>query len=419
MFRSIPGLFLILTLALAGLAPVAAAEKTEEETVTVEVSQDRDERRIESRHLTFDDGTRIHVEVHGDEMRVQLNGEDVPEDRITRERGWLTIHDAEGNVLHRMRMMPNRPPRAGQPPIPPRAPRARGIGGGSAMGMPRGQIGIGLGRIDAALAHHLQLNPDEVIIIAHVREGAPADRAGIKPHDIIIRVEGESPVTPQRLRRLVRERGPGETITLSVLRAGEALDVDIEIEAAQPIGPRAGRPPRAEGIERRMFEFEFDDRAFGDWEWPGADNLRDRLRELLSEEKIEELRGRLLEDFENSLNIEDWDEEAREKAKELAERAAARARQFIERLGNDEVQERLQRRLDIDLESIPGIEFLRENGRVRGLIVSPSRPPRPEARHAPDRAVERLERRLERLEQQLERVEQMLARLAEGKTDMQ
>lgn len=439
----------------------AVAESGEDNTVQVQVNSTKDEASINTTVVIRENDEELRVVRHNGDVRVQINGEDVPEERIRFARGRLVILDDDGSELRTMRLLPGgtvvfegnrvggsvppQPPRVFQrgpgggggpsgPGAGPTGPRFGGGGGlpggpgagpsrpwGSPPGPPRGQIGIGIGRIDAALAGHLQLDPDQVILVTHVREGAPAARAGLKPHDIIIKVDGESPVTHQRLREIVREKGPRETIAMTVLRAGDTHDITVQIKSAEP--PRSRRLDTELG-QRRLREHidSLRDRAheFSDGRW------HERISELISEDQLQKWRERLLEDFEGAFNIDEWDQKTHEKAQRMAELAAERAKQFIERLEVDgerakQFFERLEidgengsvltRRFDFDFESIPGIEFFRgEDGTLKGVFTRSPDPPRPPRRSAD---IGRLEERLNRFERMLERIEQKLDRLAE------
>jgi carboxyl-terminal processing protease len=71
-------------------------------------------------------------------------------------------------------------------------------------------------------------------IIVQPIEGTPAEKAGLRPNDIILKVDGEDVrgVTVAELRNKVR--GPKDTpVTLTVQHAGDSAPVDITITRAQ------------------------------------------------------------------------------------------------------------------------------------------------------------------------------------------
>ena len=76
---------------------------------------------------------------------------------------------------------------------------------------------------------YVSVQAGELVIIAPIA-GSPADRAGIKPGDIIKEINGES-VGPMSLAEaVIKIRGPkGTPVTLLVLHEGDAAPVEIEI----------------------------------------------------------------------------------------------------------------------------------------------------------------------------------------------
>ena len=64
-----------------------------------------------------------------------------------------------------------------------------------------------------------------------IKLGSPAAKAGIKDKDIITKVNGQVVGPGKSTSTLVGEFQPGETITLTVLRAGKTLDVKLKLAA--------------------------------------------------------------------------------------------------------------------------------------------------------------------------------------------
>jgi regulator of sigma E protease len=66
--------------------------------------------------------------------------------------------------------------------------------------------------------------PDVHPHIPTVNPGEPADRAGIKPGDVVLAINGE-PITFRSQLRDAIVKHPGETITISVQRSGQRLEI--------------------------------------------------------------------------------------------------------------------------------------------------------------------------------------------------
>ena len=83
--------------------------------------------------------------------------------------------------------------------------------------------------------------------IDSVRGESPAARAGLRPDDIIVELDGERVRSARQLARLISETPPGRTVKAVVVRDGQPLDVELTPEArsdSRVLGPWM------EGLER-------------------------------------------------------------------------------------------------------------------------------------------------------------------------
>ena len=71
-------------------------------------------------------------------------------------------------------------------------------------------------------------------MVVDVQSGSPA-AGGLLVGDIIVSIDGEVVADPLDLRSMLRPERIGQRIRMSVIRAGQRLDVDLAI---------AERPPR-------------------------------------------------------------------------------------------------------------------------------------------------------------------------------
>jgi regulator of sigma E protease len=86
-----------------------------------------------------------------------------------------------------------------------------------------------------------------------VVEDAPAARAGMLPSDFIVAFNREPIATVERLQELTQEH-LGETVTISLLRQGETVDITLT--------PRAS-PPEGQGAMGIVIQAAFHDTATG------------------------------------------------------------------------------------------------------------------------------------------------------------
>ena len=93
----------------------------------------------------------------------------------------------------------------------------------------RGWIGVEVQDMTPELAESFGVKPDQGAIIAGVMRGSPADKAGIKPGDVLLTV-GERPVKDaQVMLDLIAALAPGETARFGMSRAGKPLDLPVTV----------------------------------------------------------------------------------------------------------------------------------------------------------------------------------------------
>jgi serine protease Do len=83
------------------------------------------------------------------------------------------------------------------------------------------------------------------VLVREVREGTPAEKAGLKAGDVITKVNGKSVHSLAELRAELRERSGEKSVTLGILRKGSEMSVPVAIELPRPPEPMH-RPVRAQ-----------------------------------------------------------------------------------------------------------------------------------------------------------------------------
>jgi Do/DeqQ family serine protease len=101
----------------------------------------------------------------------------------------------------------------------------------------RGWIGVEVQDMTPELAESFGVKPDEGALIAGVMRGGPADRAGVKPGDVLLSVGGKRVKDAQVMLDLIAALAPGEQAVFGLFRAGKPLELQIVV------GKRP-RPPR-------------------------------------------------------------------------------------------------------------------------------------------------------------------------------
>ena len=101
----------------------------------------------------------------------------------------------------------------------------------------RGWIGVEVQDMTPELAESFGVKPDEGALIAGVMRGSPADRAGVKPGDVLLSVGGKRVKDAQVMLELIAALAPGEKAAFGLIRAGKPVELQIVV------GKRP-RPPR-------------------------------------------------------------------------------------------------------------------------------------------------------------------------------
>lgn len=90
-------------------------------------------------------------------------------------------------------------------------------------------LGIQYGDISAEMAIAEKLPVNQGAVIGQVVQAGPAAQAGLKDGDIITAVDGKALNDSTTLRQVLLAHGPGDKITLSVLRDGKTLQLPVTL----------------------------------------------------------------------------------------------------------------------------------------------------------------------------------------------
>lgn len=104
----------------------------------------------------------------------------------------------------------------------------------------RGWIGVEIQEVTAELAQSFNIPEARGTLIAGVLRGGPADRAGIKPGDVLLSIDGQRLDNPQQMLEHVAAMSPGGKANFQVLRGTKPLELAVEI-GRRPV-PASSRP---------------------------------------------------------------------------------------------------------------------------------------------------------------------------------
>jgi serine protease DegQ len=104
-------------------------------------------------------------------------------------------------------------------------------------GVTRGWVGIEVQEITPELAQSFKLSGTQGALIAGVMRGSPADKAGIKPGDVLAQVAGKRVKDAQVMLELIAALEPGKIARFDLKRDGRDVGVDITI-GKRPTPPK-------------------------------------------------------------------------------------------------------------------------------------------------------------------------------------
>ncbi len=157
----------------------------------------------------------------GDEVFV--NGQRVPDSNLRREPDAIEVVGHDGSVVKRIQL-----------PAPPHDLR------------PRSFLGAQLRWPSPALASQLGIDPTKVSEVGAVLAGGPAAAAGVREHDLIVKVDGSEDASPATIRARLAADAPGATVALTLEHAGQRREVLVTLGAWRhqplPSAPIQTRP---------------------------------------------------------------------------------------------------------------------------------------------------------------------------------
>ena len=92
-------------------------------------------------------------------------------------------------------------------------------------GASRSYLGVGVADVTSERVQALKLKDDRGVEVVQVDQDAPAGKAGLKEHDVIVGFNGTPVESQEQFKRLMRETPPGRTVSLDIIRDGQAQNI--------------------------------------------------------------------------------------------------------------------------------------------------------------------------------------------------
>src|ERR1700724_4694707 len=89
-------------------------------------------------------------------------------------------------------------------------------------------LGVDISDITAERLSALKLKDEKGVEVTMVDQDAPAGKAGIKEHDVILTMNGTPVESKTQLQRMIHETPPGRMVTLGLSRDGQAMTLKVQ-----------------------------------------------------------------------------------------------------------------------------------------------------------------------------------------------
>lgn len=197
--------------------------------------------RNSSQHNTIlmtvvEDDQTYSLKMINNEISAQVNGKEVPRERIRRKGDKIDILGENGKVLHTFKIDGMNVPVAPMPPMPPAppSPPARGF-----APAPRAFSGQELTPSAQAFAQNpppvmigmLMDYSDEQsgIVVRRVFEGMPAEKGGLKAGDVIVRIDGKVVSGIEVMRDVLGKKSHGDKLSLVIERDDKTKELALDL----------------------------------------------------------------------------------------------------------------------------------------------------------------------------------------------
>jgi serine protease Do len=111
----------------------------------------------------------------------------------------------------------------------------------------RGKIGVVIQPVTQGLADSFGLPQPEGALVSSVEKGGPAEKAGIEPGDVILKLNGQPLMDSNELPALVAGIAPGTSVNLEIWRNHASKEMSVTLGALEDKRTAANTAPHAQG----------------------------------------------------------------------------------------------------------------------------------------------------------------------------
>jgi serine protease Do len=108
----------------------------------------------------------------------------------------------------------------------------------------RGWLGVNIQSVTDEIAESLGLDKPKGALIASVRDGGPAQVAGVQPGDVVLTFDGKEVTDMRRLPRIVAETPIDKTVKVTVWRKRKEVALDVKVGELNEDDQQAALTPK-------------------------------------------------------------------------------------------------------------------------------------------------------------------------------
>src|SRR5579859_7967770 len=90
-------------------------------------------------------------------------------------------------------------------------------------------LGVDISDVTTERLSALKLKEEKGVEVTMVDQDAPAGKAGLKEHDVILTMNGSAIESGAQLRRMIHETPPGRIVTFGLSRDGQPMSVKVQL----------------------------------------------------------------------------------------------------------------------------------------------------------------------------------------------
>ncbi|TCK62616.1 DegQ family serine endoprotease [Seleniivibrio woodruffii] len=111
----------------------------------------------------------------------------------------------------------------------------------------RGWLGVSVQSIDEKLAKGFGMKEPKGALIADVTKDDPADKAGVKAGDVVLKVNGQAIADSKELVNTIGAVSPGQTVVLDILRDKKEMKISVKLGVRKGQGGEDESPAAVPG----------------------------------------------------------------------------------------------------------------------------------------------------------------------------